>query len=452
MDMASDVSPHDLDAERYVLGALMVNTDAIHQVQPILGDQTTVFFKGAHQYMYGAAMRLAQRSDPIDIYTLADELKRADDLSRAGGVDYLYSVQESVPSAANAEYYAEAVRDRATRRALITAGTEIIARAGRADIELEEVVDQAQRILFEVNYREERGFVDVETVLRETMEYVEELFKRKDKLIGIPTGLPDLDQLLYGLNPADLVIVAARPSVGKSAFAHNIAGNIACRQGPHQKGVAIFSLEMGREQILTRMLATIGRIDMGRVRQGTLNSDDWRRLSEAAGQLENAQLFINDTPGITLMEVRSECRRLKMRHPDLGLVIVDYLQLLAGGSRGNHSREQEISEYSRSLKELARELDVCVMALSQLNRSVESRTDRRPLLSDLRESGAIEQDADIVMFLYRDDYYDENSEQAGQVEVIVRKHRNGALGTVTLDFQGPYLLFKASDHMPAAYV
>ena len=450
--MALDVSPHDLDAERYVLGALMVNTEAIHQVHPILGDQTTVFFKGAHQYMYGAALRLAQRSDPIDIYTLADELKRADDLSRAGGVDYLYAVQESVPSAANAEYYAEAVRDRATRRDLITAGTEIIARAGRADIELEEVIDQAQRILFEVNYREERGFVDVETVLRETMEYVEELFKRKDKLVGIPTGLPDLDQLLYGLNPADLVIVAARPSVGKSAFAHNIAGNIACRQGADQKGVAIFSLEMGREQILTRMLATIGKIDMSRVRQGTLNSDDWRRLSEAAGQLENAQLFINDTPGITLMEVRSECRRLKMRYPELGLVIVDYLQLLAGGSRSAHSREQEISEYSRSLKELARELDVCVMALSQLNRAVESRNDRRPMLSDLRESGAIEQDADIVMFLYRDDYYDENSESAGQVEVIVRKHRNGALGTITLDFQGPYLLFKASDHMPADYV
>ncbi|MBT3270123.1 replicative DNA helicase [Candidatus Poribacteria bacterium] len=450
--MASDVSPHDLDAERHVLGAVLVDTEAIHRVLSILGEQTTVFFKAAHQLIYAAALRLTQRSDPIDLYTIANELKRSDDLSRVGGVAYLYEVHESVPTAANAEYYAETVRDKSTRRALVHAGTEIIGRAGRDDVELEEVVDQAQRILFEVNYREDRGFVDIEQVLRETMEYIEQLYKRKDKLVGIPTGLPDLDQLLYGLNPADLMVVAARPSMGKSAFAHNIAANVACRSDEDRQAVAIFTLEMGREQILTRMLATLGRIDMSRIRQGTLNSDDWRRLSEAAGQLETAQIFINDTPGITLMEVRAESRRLKMRYPNLGLVIVDYLQMLQGGTRAHHSREQEISDYSRSLKELARELDVTVMALSQLNRAVESRNDRRPMLSDLRESGAIEQDADIVMFLYRDDYYNENSETAGQVEIIVRKHRNGALGTVVLDFQNQYLLFKSSDHMPADYV
>ncbi|MBT5713496.1 replicative DNA helicase, partial [Candidatus Poribacteria bacterium] len=310
--MASDVSPHDLDAERHVLGAVLVDTEAIHRVLSILGEQTTVFFKAAHQLIYAAALRLTQRSDPIDLYTIANELKRSDDLSRVGGVAYLYEVHESVPTAANAEYYAETVRDKSTRRALVHAGTEIIGRAGRDDVELEEVVDQAQRILFEVNYREDRGFVDIEQVLRETMEYIEQLYKRKDKLVGIPTGLPDLDQLLYGLNPADLMVVAARPSMGKSAFAHNIAANVACRSDEDRQAVAIFTLEMGREQILTRMLATLGRIDMSRIRQGTLNSDDWRRLSEAAGQLETAQIFINDTPGITLMEVRAESRRLKM--------------------------------------------------------------------------------------------------------------------------------------------
>ena len=230
--------------------------------------------------------------------------------------------------------------------------------------------------------------------------------------------------------------------MGKSAFAHNIAANIACREGDDRTAVAIFTLEMGREQILTRMLATLGRIDMSRIRQGTLNSDDWRRLSEAAGKLEKSQVFINDTPGITLMEVRAETRRLKMRYPNLGLVIVDYLQMLQGSTRGQSSREQEISDYSRSLKELARELDVCVMALSQLNRAVESRNDRRPMLSDLRESGAIEQDADIIGFIYRDVIYNPETEHPNLAELLIRKQRNGPTGVVKLEFLGRYALFK----------
>ncbi|MDA1190647.1 MAG: replicative DNA helicase [Candidatus Poribacteria bacterium] len=442
--MANEVSPHDIDAEKHVLGSMMIDPDAVHRVIPTLGDQTTIFFKAAHQLMYAAALRLVQRNDPIDIFTLTNELKRSGDIERVGSVPYLYEVQESVPTSANVEFYTHIVREKAIRRQLITAGTEIVSRAGRDEIELDEVIDQAQRIIFDVNRGDQRrGFVEIEQALTETMEHIEALFQRKDKLVGTPTGLPDLDQLLSGLNPSDLLIVAARPSMGKSAFVHNIAANIAIREG---KPVALFTLEMGREQIVTRLLATEGRIDMQKIRSGNLNMDDWNRLSQAAGPISESPLYINDAPGISIMEIRSECRRLKLREPELSLVVIDYLQLMSGGSIRSQSREQEISEYSRSLKELARELSVPVIALSQLNRAVESRPDKRPQLSDLRESGAIEQDADIVMFLYRDDYYNpESSELPGQVEVIVRKHRNGPLGTVTLGFQQKYLKFEPLD-------
>jgi replicative DNA helicase len=420
----------------------MQRPDAIHAVIPILGEVRTVFFAGKNQLLYAAALRLTAKGNPIDLLTLAEELKASDDLARVGGTMYLYNIQESVPSAANCEYYAEIVRDRATRRALVAAASDILADAGSLDIELPQVVANAQKALFDASYLRDRGFAGFNDVLASTFAYIEEVYKRKGKLVGIPTGIPSIDDHIYGLNKSDLIIVAARPSMGKSAFAHNIAMNIAARDDEDAVEVALFTLEMGREQIMTRLLSTAGRIPMGKLRTGHLAQEDWKRMSQAAGYLENSRMHINDTPGITILEVCAEARRLKLRHPKLGVIILDYMQLLSGGVNANRSREQEISEYSRTLKELARELDVCVVALSQLNRAVEGRGDKRPMLSDLRESGAIEQDADIVMFLYRDDYYDEHSPDAGMTEIIIRKHRNGALGTINLAFTAEILLFE----------
>jgi replicative DNA helicase len=447
--MVAEVIPHDLEAERNVLGSLLQDPDAIHRVIAILGERTTVFYKASHQLVYDAALRLSRRNDPIDLYTVTAELKRSDDLHRIGSLQYLYEIQESTPSAANVEFYATIVREKAVRRALVDAGQKIASRSARDDTPLEDAIDQAQRLIFEVSQDPaRRGFADMELLLRETMEYIEQLYQRKGKLLGVPTGLPDLDRLLSGMNPSDLVILAARPSMGKSALAHNICGHVAFRE---HKPVAIFTLEMDREQILTRMLATEARIDMQRVRTGTLNTDDWKRLSEAAGKMENGLLFINDAPGISVMEIRAETRRLKMRHPELAIVVVDYLQLMQSGSKGYQSREQEISDYSRSLKELARELEITVVALSQLNRAVENRPDKRPQLADLRESGAIEQDADIVMFLYREEYYNPDGQNTGQAEVIVRKHRNGPLGTIHLAFHPQYLLFESYEDPKSDY-
>ena len=448
--MADTVSPHDLDAERHVLGSLMIDTEAVHRVTSILGEQTTVFFKTAHQLVYGAALRLTQRNDPIDLYTISDDLKRAGDLQRVGSVEYLYNMQESVPTAANIEYYAEIVREHATRRALIEAGTSIIERARSPELELDTVVDDSQRIVFDVHQRRaRREFVGIVPVLHDSMDYIERLYEQKNQLLGLPTGIDDLDILLSGLNRSDLIVVAGRPSMGKSAFVHNIALNAA---GNPDVTVALVTLEMGREQVMTRMLSTVARIDMQKVRTGHLTDNEWQRLSEATGVLEKLSMYINDSPGSTIGEIRSEARRLKMQRPNLGLLIIDYLQLVQGGSRGNQNREQEIAEYSRALKDLARELDVAIIALSQLNRAVESRDNKRPQLSDLRESGAIEQDADIVMFLYRDEYYrPDTTETPGLVEIKVAKHRNGPTGTVTAQFKQNHLLFTRADDVSTEY-
>ena len=439
---APDVAPHDLDAEKNVLGAIMLSEEALHDAITILGEHTTVFFKAAHQLIYGAVLRMTAKSRPIDLSTLAESLKSSGDLARVGGVAFLYAIHEAVPSAANCAYYAEVVRNRAVRRALVVAGSKIIESAGQPGLELEEVIGRAQKELFDASYLRDRGFAGFNDALAGTMAYIEEIYKRDGKMVGIPTGIAPMDELLYGLNKSDLVIVAARPSMGKSAFAHNIAMNIAARDDSDAVEVALFTLEMGKEQIITRLLATAGNIHMGRLRTGKLDQNDWKNMSRAAGYLENARLHINDTPGITILEVCAEARRLKLRNPNLGVLILDYMQLLSGGVSANRSREQEISEYSRTLKELARELGICVVALSQLNRAVEGRGDKRPMLADLRESGAIEQDADICLFLYRDSYYDEHSEDAGVVEIIVRKHRNGALGTIKLAFISETLRFE----------
>ena len=450
----ADVSPHDLDAERHVLGAFLVNQDAVHLAASILSEQTTVFFKASHQLIYAAALRLANKGDPIDLYTITDSLKRAGDLEKIGGVRALYDIQEGVPTAANIEYYAKVVREMATRRELIQAGEEIRSRAGGIDVELDETLDQAQRLLFDIYRGETKGFIEIDQSLQEAMSRIERIFNNSSKLIGIPTGLPELDQIIYGLNRSDLIVVAARPGMGKSSFAHNLALNVSLLQTEEEEppAVALFTTEMPADQIVMRMLATVGEIDMSRIRIGKLSGEELKRISEAAQEIEKAQIYINNTPGLTLMDIRSESRLLKIRRPNLGLVIVDYLQQLHSGSRQHQSREQEISEYSRSLKTLARELDVPVIALSQLNRNVENRPDKRPQLADLRESGAIEQDADIVLFLYRDDYYNpEDSDVPGEVEAIVRKHRNGPLGTANLAFDSASLRFSPLEYRDSAF-
>ncbi|MDE0022369.1 MAG: replicative DNA helicase [Candidatus Poribacteria bacterium] len=451
----ADVSPHDLDAERHVLGAFLVDQDAVHLAASILGEQTTVFFKASHQLIYAAALRMANKGDPIDLYTITDSLKRAGDLEKIGGVRALYDIQEGVPTSANIEYYANIVREMATRRELIQAGSEIVSRAGRVEVEIEEVLDQSQRFLFDIYRGETNGFIEIDQSLQEAMTRIEWIYNNSSKLIGTPTGLPELDQIIYGLNRSDLIIVAARPSMGKSSFAHNLALNVSLLQTEEEEeppAVALFTTEMPADQIVMRMLATVGEINMSRMRTGELSGEELKRISEAAQEIERAQIYISNTPGLTLMDIRSESRRLKIRRPNLGLVIVDYLQQLQSGSRQHQSREQEISEYSRSLKTLARELDVPVIALSQLNRNVENRPDKRPQLADLRESGAIEQDADIVLFLYRDDYYNpEDSDVPGEVEVIVRKHRNGPLGTANLAFDSASLRFSPLEYRDSAF-
>ena len=443
--MDSHAAPHDLDAERHVLGAVMIDTSAITKAIPVIGPRE-VFFKRAYQLVWNAAVACSKADIPCDLFSVSTQLKKTGDFDRVGGTAALYEIQESTPSAANVAYYAEEVKEAYTRRQLIAAGTNMIDLAGQRERSLEEVMDGAQRILFDVHDTERRATLAVNPALQATIAHIEELFRRKDKLLGIPSGFTDLDEILFGLNPSDLMIVAARPSVGKSALAHAIMATLACTDEENPPGVLMFSLEMGTEQIMTRILSNVGRVHMARLRTGNIDQQDWRRLSAALGKLESGNVFINDQPGISLMEIRAEARRQKIETPSLGLVIVDYLQLMQGGSHKSGNREQEIAEYSRSLKELARELDVCVMALSQLNRGVENRPgDKRPLLNDLRESGAIEQDADIVLFLYSDELYDPDTADVGVIELIVRKHRNGALGTVKVDFDSAYMRF--SRHM-----
>lgn len=430
----------DIDAERNVLGAMMQDSEAVHKAIPILGESPSIFAKESHKAIYGAMLRVYRRGDPIDIYILTVELKRTNDLERAGSLSYLYEIQESAPSALNVEFYAEIVKDKALRRSLVEAGNRIAVRSSDDSVSVVELVDYVQRTILEIgNSASNRGFVDMDQALHETMEYIDHLRKNKGRFVGIPTGYLELDRLLSGMAPSELIILAARPSMGKSAFAHNICAHVAFME---RKPVAVFSLEMNRMQIITRMLSMESRVDMQRIRTGEIDSNDWDNLCEVVKRLESAPLFINDTPGMSIMDIRSESRRLKMRHKDLALIVVDYLQLIRGGSEDYQNREQEISYYSRSLKDLARELDVAVLALSQLNRSVETRSDKRPQLSDLRESGAIEQDADVVMFLYRDEYYNPDSDQVGKAEVIIKKQRNGPLGTVVLNFNPEFLSFE----------
>lgn len=417
------VPPHDIDAERSVLGAILIDKDAIVRVVEFL--RFKHFYRNAHSRIYEAILNLYEKREPADLITVPDELKRMKSLTDVGGVAYLTELVNSVPTASNIEHYAKIIQEHSSRRALISAASEMGELAFSGD-DIDEVIDKAEQILFSVSQEKlHQEFVPVSDTLEVTFERLDELSKTRGALRGVATGIKGLDRMLYGLQKENLIIVAARPSVGKSSFAVNIAQYAATVD---KVGVAFFSLEMGREAIVDRMISAQGDIDNWRIATGNLEADDFEKYSIAAGELAEAPIYIDDTPGISVMEMRTKARRLSLEH-DIGLIIVDYLQLVRG--RNLESRVQEVSEISQALKNLSRELKVPVVAVSQLSRAVEQRGgEKRPQLSDLRDSGSIEQDADVVMFLYRPDEEDREN-----YILLVAKHRNGPTGEIQLFFR-----------------
>ncbi len=419
--------PHNLDAEQSLLGSLLLDRDAIIRVASFVKPED--FYLPANATVYGAILDLYNRREPTDFVTLSDELGRREQLDRIGGIAYLSALLNSVPTAVHVEYYGKIVERTATLRRLIDAGSTIVGIGFQEGIDTEDALDAAERAIFEVSQkRQTKDFVSISEVLNRFFDQIDYMQQHRGDVVGVPTGFSDLDQLTGGLQKSDLVILAARPSMGKTSLALGIAYGAAVQ---HHKTVGVFSLEMSAEQLVQRLLSMETGVDSHRLRLGQIDDGEWDRISRAFGRLAEANVFIDDGAGASVMDVRSKARRLQAEH-GLDLVIVDYLQLMS--SRRSENRVQEISEISRGLKGLARELNVPVVALSQLSRAVESRSDHRPMLSDLRESGSIEQDADIVMFIYREDKYEDESEKKGIAEIILAKHRNGPVGTINLRF------------------
>ncbi|MAR92531.1 MAG: replicative DNA helicase [Pseudomonadota bacterium] len=435
---AIKVPPHSLEAEQSVIGGLMLENRAFDDVSEVVSEVD--FYRRDHRLIYRAIAQLSELGKPFDVVTLGESLDNAGSLEDCGGMAYLAHLAKNTPSASNIKAYADIVRERSVLRQMITISSEIAEAAfrpdGRSSLEL---LDEAERKVFGIAEQgaKQGGPQPIKEVLKATVERIDELFKSDEKLTGIPTGFADLDEKTSGLQKGSLVIVAARPSMGKTSFSMNMAENALIRTG---KPVLVFSMEMPADQIVMRMLASLGRIDMSRVNSGKLEEDDWPRFSSAVSLLSEQKLFIDDSPGLSPTELRARARRVARDQGELGLILVDYLQLMQ--VPGSENRVNEISEISRSLKGLAKEMDCPVMALSQLNRSLEQRPNKRPVMSDLRESGAIEQDADIIMFIYRDEVYNEDSEDRGTAEIIIGKQRNGPIGTVRLAFLGRYTRFE----------
>jgi replicative DNA helicase len=428
--------PQDLAAEQGVLGGMLLSKDAIADVVEVV--RGADFYKPAHQTIYDTILDLYGRGEPADALTVAADLTRQGEIARIGGPAYLHTLISMVPTAANAGYYAEIVRERAILRRLVEAGTRIVQLGYSADgAEVDAVVDRAQAEVYAVTERRtSEDYIALGDVMPGTLDEIEAISNRSGELVGVPTGFGDLDGLLHGLHPGQMIVVAARPATGKSTLGLDFARSASIKHGLTS---AVFSLEMSRNEITMRLLSAEAKVALHHMRAGTMGDDDWTRLARTMGRVSSAPLFIDDSPNMSMMEIRAKCRRLKQRH-DLKLVIVDYLQLMTSGKRVE-SRQQEVSEFSRSLKLLAKELEVPVVAISQLNRGPEQRTDKKPMMSDLRESGAIEQDADIVMLLHREDQYERESPRAGEADIIVAKHRNGPTSTVTVAFQGHYSRF-----------
>ena len=419
--------PHNLEAEQSVLGSLLIDRDAVIRVASFLKPDD--FFRSAHATIFQAIVDLYNRREPPDFVTVVDELERRERLEEVGGVAYITELMNAVPTAVHVEYYGRIVERTATLRRLIEAGSEIVRIGYDESLDIDEALERAEQAIFDVSQRRStRDFTPIAEILEHYFDKLDAIQHQRGTVVGVPTGFADLDKLTGGLQRSDLIILAARPSVGKTSFQLGIAHNAAVQYG---KTVAIFSLEMSAEQLVQRLLAMETGVDSHRLRLGLINDDEWDQISRAFGRLAEAKIFIDDTPSINIMELRSKARRLMAEH-GVDLIIVDYLQLAQG--RRAENRVQEISDISRSLKGLARELNVPVLALSQLSRAVESRTDHRPMLSDLRESGSIEQDADIVMFIYREDDYTPDTEKKGIAEIIVAKHRNGPTDTISLRF------------------
>lgn len=438
------VPPQNIEAEQAVLGAMLIDKEAIAKATEVLSADD--FYREAHRVIFSAMLELYNKNEAVDMVTVTEILKRDNKLEDIGGIAYITSLANVVLTAANVKYHAEIVAEKSVLRQLVRVSTEIAAMGYEANEDVGTLLDTAESRILEISNRKKKNdFTAINDILMDSVQSIESLLQNKGGLTGLPTGFADLDKLTSGLHPSDFIILAARPSMGKTALALNIVQNVALRAhkviGGEPRSVAFFSLEMSKEQLVNRMLCAEAGIDSQRLRVGEMHDEDWTHLWDACDTMSRAKIYIDDTAGITAMDMRSRARRLKAEH-GLDLIVVDYLQLMQGSGKRNNSgdRQQEVSEISRSLKALARELDVPVLALSQLSRSVESRQVKRPMLSDLRESGSLEQDADIVAFLYREDYYNPETENK-HTELIIAKHRNGPVDTVNLFFQKQFTKF-----------
>ena len=430
------VPPHDLEAEQAIIGSMLTDHDAVIASVEKLKEED--FYRDDNKAIYSAILNLYNRAEPVDIITVKSELESMGKFEQVGGLEYLAELPEKVPTTANAMKYIKIVEEKAVLRRLIKTANEIIELGYDPTEDVEDIMEGAEKKIFNIMQdKSQKSYAPIKDVLVDSFTQLEELYNRKQHITGVPTGFSELDYKTAGLHGSDLVLIAARPAMGKTAFALNIATNAAVRGNVP---VAVFSLEMSKEQLVNRILCSEAMVDSNKVRTGKLEENDWAKLAESIGPLSEAEIYIDDTPGISVTEIRAKCRKLKLEK-NIGMVVIDYLQLVQGSNKRNGSREQEISEISRSLKILAKEIGVPVIALSQLSRAAEQRPDHRPMLSDLRESGAIEQDADIVMFLYRDDYYNQDSEKKDIAEVIIAKHRGGSTGTVELLWLGSYTKF-----------
>ncbi len=433
------VPPQNLEAEQSVLGAILLDNAALNRSMEILSEED--FYRTANKMVYRSMVALSERNQAVDQITLTDYLRGTGELEHVGGASYIAELVQMVPSAANIRYHCQIVRDKSLLRGLVRTATDVVMKGYEGTTKTDELLEFAEREIFRLTQGHLGGtFIPVSNIIQESVEIVDRLYSRQEKITGVPTGYKDLDHLLAGLQPSDLIIVAGRPSMGKTSLALGMAEKAALEGNAV---VGIFSLEMSRAQLVLRMLSSQAHLDSHAVRTGQLKGPDWVALTEAAGKLEQAKIFIDDSGNLSVQQMRGKARRLKAEH-GLDLLIIDYLQLM-DGKGSSESRQQEISDISRALKALAKELNIPVVALSQLSRAVENRTDKRPMLADLRESGAIEQDADVVMFIYRDEVYNPDTDDKGIANILVRKHRNGPIGEVDLQFHDRYAKFNDLD-------
>ena len=436
------VPPQSIEAEQSVLGAILLENEALIKAIELL--QVDDFYRESHRQIYSAMIGLYEKNTPVDQITLTEHLKQKNKLAEVGGLTYVAELADTIPTAANIEYYAKIVRQKAILRNLIASATGIVAKATSGEENIEDILDFSEKTIFQISEQQIKpSYYPLKSILQSTFKSIERLYEKKQLITGVATGFADLDEKTSGFQPSDLIIIAGRPSMGKTAFCLNIAQHAATVE---KVPTVVFSLEMSKEQLALRMLCSEARIDNHKLRSGHIAENEWGKLTMAAGRLSEASLFIDDTPGMSVFEMRAKARRLKAEH-GLGMIIIDYMQLMSGSKTRSDSREQEISEISRSLKALAKELNVPVLALSQLNRRLEDRTDKKPQMSDLRESGAIEQDADVILFIYREEVYHRDSEEAkGKAEVIIGKQRNGPIGDIPLTFINEYTRFETRSY------